>query len=76
MHKKELESNIDKRHYEIESYLRNEEKVFELEKKSELQHIASLRKKKVEKKLEQVALDTKKLNDEKKSQQLIVIKSH
>jgi hypothetical protein len=35
-----------------------------------------LEKKKVEKKLEQVALDTKKLNDEKKSQQLIVIKSH
>jgi hypothetical protein len=36
MHNKELESNIDKRHEEIESYLKNEKKVFELEKRSEL----------------------------------------
>jgi len=32
MQNRELESNIYKRHEEIESYLRNEEKVFELEK--------------------------------------------
>jgi len=30
MQNKELERNIDKRQKEIESYLRNEEKVFEL----------------------------------------------
>ena len=46
MQNKELESNIDKRHEEIESYLRNEEKVFELEKRSELQHISFFRRKK------------------------------
>jgi hypothetical protein len=50
MQNKELERNIDKRQEEIESYLRNEEKVFELEKRSELQHIASLKKKKKQKK--------------------------
>jgi hypothetical protein len=49
MQNKELERNIDKRQKEIESYLRNEEKVFELEKRSELQHITSLKKKKQKK---------------------------
>ena len=51
---------------DIESYLLNKEKSFELEKRSLLQHNASFREKKVEKELEQVALDIKKLNDEKK----------
>jgi hypothetical protein len=51
MHNKELESNIDKRHEEIESYLKNEKKVFELEKRRELQHIASLRRKKSKKRV-------------------------
>jgi len=72
MQNKELERN-NKRQKEIESYLRNEEKVFELEKRSELQHITSLKKKKQKKKLEQDALDTKKLNDEKKKRP---IKNH
>jgi len=36
MQKKELESNIDKKCEEIISYLRDEKKVFELEKRSEL----------------------------------------
>jgi len=49
MQNKELERNFDKRQEEIESYLRNEEKVFELEKRSELKHIASLKKKKQKK---------------------------
>jgi hypothetical protein len=64
MQKRELESSIDKRREEIESYLRDKEKAFELEKKSELQHIASLREK-AEKELEQVTLEMKKLDAER-----------
>jgi hypothetical protein len=45
MHKRELESNIDKRREEIKSYLRDKEKAFELEKRSELPHFVSLREK-------------------------------
>jgi len=65
MQKKELKSNIDKRCEEIENYFRDKEKAFEIEKRSELHYIDPLREK-AEKKLEQVALDIKKLNDEKK----------
>lgn len=64
MQKRELESSIDKRREEIESYLRDKEKAFELEKKSELQHIDSLREK-AEKELEQVTLEMKKLDAER-----------
>ncbi|KAJ6418733.1 hypothetical protein OIU84_001998 [Salix udensis] len=64
MQKRELESSIDKRREEIESHLRDKEKAFELEKKSELQHIASLREK-AEKELEQATLEMKKLEAER-----------
>ena len=44
--KKELECNINSRREEIKkNYLKDKEKTFELEKRSELQHIASFRKK-------------------------------
>ena len=69
MQKRELESNIDKRSEEIKSYLRDKEKAFELEKRSELPHFASLREK-VEKELENVAFKKKKLNDEKKKKSM------
>ncbi|CAK7324060.1 unnamed protein product [Dovyalis caffra] len=64
MQKRELESSIEKRREEIESYLSDKEKAFELEKKTELQHIASLREK-AEKELEQAALEMKKLDAER-----------
>jgi hypothetical protein len=43
--KRELEISFDKRCEEIENYLRDKETTFELEKRSELQRIASLREK-------------------------------
>jgi len=49
--KRELEISFDKRCKEIENYLRDKEITFELEKRSELQHIASLREKSRKKKL-------------------------
>jgi hypothetical protein len=61
MQKRELESSTEKRCEEIESYLRDKEKAFELEKKNQLHHIASLREK-AEKELEQVALEMSKLD--------------
>ncbi|KAJ6868224.1 hypothetical protein NC651_033318 [Populus alba x Populus x berolinensis] len=61
MQKKELESSTEKSCEEIESYLRDKEKAFELEKKNKLHHIASLREK-AEKELEQVALEMSKLD--------------
>ena len=58
-----MNNNIDKRCEEIGGYSRDKKKYFELENRSELQHIASLRGNVF---LEQVVLDMKKLNDEKK----------
>jgi hypothetical protein len=42
-----LNNNIDKRCEEIGGYLRDKEKSFKVENRSELQHIASLRKKNI-----------------------------
>ncbi|KAJ4832087.1 hypothetical protein Tsubulata_037646 [Turnera subulata] len=64
MHKRELESSVEKRREEVESYLKDKEKAFELEKRNELQHISALREKTV-KEMEQVALETKKLQAER-----------
>ncbi|GMP31183.1 hypothetical protein CsSME_00005502 [Camellia sinensis var. sinensis] len=65
MQKGELENCTNKRREEIESYLREKEKVFEEEKKKELQHIASLRET-VAKEMEQVNLELQKLDAERR----------
>jgi hypothetical protein len=44
-----LNNNIDKRCEEIGGYLRDQEKSFKLENRSELHHIASVREKKQKK---------------------------
>lgn len=52
---RELNISFDKRYEEIENYLKDKETTFELDKRSELQHIAFLREK-AGKKLEYVVL--------------------
>ncbi|KAJ4966526.1 hypothetical protein NE237_018375 [Protea cynaroides] len=63
--KKELESCIDKRREEIENYLREMEEAFEQEKSRELRNISSL-KEIVTKEWEAVALEMKRLDNERK----------
>ncbi|XP_058185534.1 protein CROWDED NUCLEI 4-like [Rhododendron vialii] len=65
MQKRELENCVSKRREEIESNLLEREKVFEEEKKKELQHIASLRET-VEKEMEQVNIEMQKLDSERR----------
>ncbi|XP_043710034.1 protein CROWDED NUCLEI 4-like isoform X2 [Telopea speciosissima] len=65
MRKKELESCIDKRREEIENYLREEKEAFDQEKAGELRHISSL-KETVTKEWEDVALEMKRLDHERK----------
>ncbi|KAJ8769349.1 hypothetical protein K2173_002553 [Erythroxylum novogranatense] len=62
MQKKELENSVDKRREEVESYLRDEERAFKIEKSNELHLVNSLREKAFQE-LEQVALEMKKLGN-------------
>ncbi|GMH06482.1 hypothetical protein Nepgr_008322 [Nepenthes gracilis] len=64
MRKRELEDHVNKRHEEIESYLSEKERVFEEEKKKELQHISSLREA-VMKEQELVTLEMRRLQVER-----------
>ncbi|XP_042484737.1 protein CROWDED NUCLEI 4-like [Macadamia integrifolia] len=64
MQKKELESRIDKRREEIENYLREREEAFEEEKARELRHLSSL-KERVTKELEDIALEMKRLENDR-----------
>jgi hypothetical protein len=59
MQKREFESSFDRRREEININLRDKKTAFELEKRRELQHLASIREK-AEKELEQVVLGKKK----------------
>ncbi|KAL2905554.1 Protein CROWDED NUCLEI 4 [Bienertia sinuspersici] len=62
--KRELEDCVNKRHGDIESYLKEKEKAFEEEKKRELQYISSLKEDLI-KEQEHVAFALKKLETEK-----------
>ncbi|GAV57667.1 hypothetical protein CFOL_v3_01204 [Cephalotus follicularis] len=64
MHKRELEDCFNKRREELENDLREREKTFEQEKKSQLQYISSV-KETAEKELEQVAQEMKRLDAER-----------
>ncbi|KAJ1414573.1 hypothetical protein SESBI_18823 [Sesbania bispinosa] len=64
MQKRNLSILIEKRHEEIESYLKEREKSFEEEKNNELQHINAL-KEKAAKELEQISCEIRRIQEER-----------
>ncbi|KAL9229451.1 hypothetical protein vseg_004915 [Gypsophila vaccaria] len=62
--KREMEDCVNKRREDIESYLREKDKIFEEEKERDLQHVSSLKEDLI-KEQEQVAVELKKFEKEK-----------